>query len=137
MNTGNIGLRRPMIPLTRSSEATPMPRPIPLPTRLEVVRRHQQGTPLTRIAAELAISYGAAREIWGRYRLGGLERLAPDYRAAGRPVPPSTRELTRIACELKRDHPTWGAGRIRLELRAPARGARIPSARSLQLAFVR
>ena len=47
------------------------------------------------------------------------------------------RELLRVACELKREHPTWGAGLIRLQLREHARGSAIPSVRSLQAAFVR
>ena len=101
------------------------------------MRRHQQGIPLTRIAAELAIPYGTVRNIWRLFRRHGLERLAPDHGRLGRPVAASTIELLRIACELKRDHPTWGAGLIRLELRTYAQDGRIPSVRSLQLAFVR
>lgn len=38
----------------------------------------------------------------------GLERLGPDYGRQGRLVPSSTREI-------KRDHPTWGAGLIARE----------------------
>ena len=114
-----------------------MPRPLAVPLRQEIVRRHQQGTPLTRIAADLAIPYGTVRKVWRLYRRGGLERLDPGYCRRGRPVPPSTQQLLRIACDLKRDHPAWGAGLIRLRLRPHAHGAPIPSVRSLQVAFVR
>src|SRR5262249_13132842 len=111
--------------------------PTSVSLRLEIVRRHQQGTPLTRVAAELGVPYGTARKIWRRHRHGDRERPSDRPRGPGRPVPEGTHALIRIACDLKRDHPTWGAGLIRLELRAHAGAAPIPSVRSLQLAFVR
>ena len=87
-----------------------MPRPLPVPLRQEIVRRHQQGIPLTGIAVDLAIPYGTVRKVWRLFRRHGLDGLDPRYRGHGRPVPPATRESLRIACELKREHPTWGAG---------------------------
>src|SRR5262249_27488802 len=105
VDIGNMGFCQLMIPCCRFPEATPMPQPLSVPLRQEIVRRHQQGLPLTRIAADLAIPYGTVRKIWRLYRRGGLERLAPDYSHQGRPVPSNTRELLRIACEIKREHP--------------------------------
>src|SRR3954447_23578470 len=96
----NIDLCQPMIPHCWFTEATRMPRPVPVPFRQEVVRRHQQGIPLTQIAADLAISYGTVRKIWRLFRRRGLDGLAPGYRGHGRPVPPATQELLRIACDL-------------------------------------
>jgi len=137
MDMGNISHSKLMFSRFRFLEATLMPRPLSVPLRQEIVRRHQQGLPLTQIAADLAIPYGTVRKIWRLYRQQGLERLTPDYGGLGRPVPPSTQELLRIACDLKRDHPTWGAGLIRLKLRKHAHDAPIPSIRNLQVAFVR
>jgi hypothetical protein len=133
----NVRLCQPMISHRWFTEATHMPRPLPVPLRQEIVRRHQQGIPLTRISADLAIPYGTVRKVWRLFRRHGLYGLDLRYRGHGRPVPPSSRELLRIACELKREHPAWGAGLIRVRLREHARGARIPSVRSLQIAFVR
>ena len=79
-----------------------MPRPLPVPLRQEIVRRCQQGTPLTRIAADLAIPYGTVRNIWRLFRRHGGEGLAPNYRSCGRPVPPRIQDLLHLACELKR-----------------------------------
>ena len=53
------------------------------------MRRRQQGMPLTRIAAELAIPYGTIRNIWRLF--SRHQRRYPgflDDRSCGRPVPP-------------------------------------------------
>ena len=94
-----------------------MPRPLSVPLRQEIVRRRQQGLPLTQIAAELAIPYGTVRNIWRLFRRHQREDLAPDYRSCGRPVPPRIQEL--------------------LQLRKHVHEGGLPSIRSLQLAFVR
>ena len=65
---GNISIGQQLIPLSDASEATPMPRPLSVPLRQEIVRRRQQGLPLTQIAAELAIPYGTVRNIWRLFR---------------------------------------------------------------------
>ena len=62
--------------------------------------------------------------------------LAPNYSSCGRPVPPQIQQLLHIACDLKRDHPAWAPGDPTPTARARADG-RLPSIRSLQLAFVR
>ena len=124
---GNISIGQRLIPLFKAPEATPMPRPTPVPFRQEIVRRRQQGMPLTRIAAELAIPYGTVRNIWRLFGRHQREDLAPDYRSCGRPVPPRIQELLRIACDLKRDHPAWAAGLIRLQLRKHVHEGGIPS----------
>src|SRR4051794_6052184 len=101
----NIGIGQQLMPSLESSEATPMPRPLSVALREEIVRRHRQGHPLTRIAADLAIPYGTVRNIWRRARRQDGEGLAPDYRSCGRPVHIRVQELLRVACDLKRDHP--------------------------------
>jgi hypothetical protein len=114
-----------------------MPRPLSVPLRQEIVRRHQQGLPLTQIAADLAIPHGTVRNIGRLYRRQATQGLAPNYRSCGRPVSPRTQKLLHLACDLKREHPAWGAGLIRLQLRKHAPERSIPSVRSLQAAFVR
>ena len=52
-------------------------------------------------------------------------------------VPPRIQERLQIACDLKREHPAWGAGLIRLQLREHAAQRSLPSVRSLRRAFIR
>src|SRR3954447_25747682 len=93
-----------------------MPRALPVPTREEIVRRHQHGEELAAIAAELQLSYSTVRQIWRLFRIRGVEGLTPRYQACGHAAPASNAPIFEHACELKRLHPTWGAGLIRLQL---------------------
>src|SRR5271157_2449467 len=92
----NISIGQQLIFLPDASEATPMPRPLSVPLRREIVRRRQQGLLLTQIAADLAIPYGTVRNIWRLYRRHDREGLAPDYRSCGRPVPPPIQRFFRV-----------------------------------------
>ena len=88
-----------------------MPRPLSVPLREEIVRRHQQGLPLTQIAADLAIPYGTVRNIWRLFRQRDGEGLAPNYRSCGRPVPPRIQESAPV--------------RLRSQTRPPRLGRRL------------
>jgi hypothetical protein len=59
------------------------------------------------------------------------------YQACGRSTLGHHRGVLRRACQLKRQHPTWGAGRIRVELLGLLDAALVPSPRTLQRAFQR
>lgn len=112
-----------------------MPRALPVPLREEIVRRHQLGQDLAAIAAELHLSYHTVRQIWRLYRTHGAAGLIPRYHAGARAAPPSAGAILQQACELKRLHPTWGAGLIRLQLAKQFEGNNIPSIRTLQYEF--
>jgi hypothetical protein len=112
-----------------------MPRALPVPIREEIVRRHQHGQELTTIAAELRLSYHTVRQIWRLYGMHGAAGLIPRYHACARTAPPNHAAILPQACELKRLHPTWGAGLIRIELAKKFANQNIPSIRTLQYAF--
>lgn len=114
-----------------------MPRAIPLATRQEIVRRHLEGQTLLRIAAELRLPLATARDLWRAYRDRGDDGLVIRYRACGRSTPGHDPSVLRRACRLKRRHPTWGAGRVRVALLGRLDPAPVPSARALQRAFQR
>lgn len=114
-----------------------MPRAIPYATRQEIVRRHLEGQTLLRIAAETHLPLATVRDLWRAFRDHGDDGLAIRYPACGRSTPGHHRDVLRRACQLKRRHPSWGAGRVRVELLGLLAAALVPSARTLQRAFQR
>jgi hypothetical protein len=116
---------------------THMPRAIPLATRQEIVRRHRDGQALASIAVDLHIPSVTARALWRAFRDRGDAGLAIGYRVCGRPAPLHSPAVLQRACQLKRRHPTWGAGRVRVELLGAAGAGAVPSVRTLQRAFQR
>jgi len=114
-----------------------MPRALPNETRRDIVRRHLNGQPLPQIASELQLSQDTVRALWRAFRDHGEAGLALRYHACGQATPSTPEPILDAACQLKHDHPTWGAGRIRLELLRDFASAQIPSPRVLQRAFQR
>jgi hypothetical protein len=114
-----------------------MPRALPNETRMDIVRRHLNGQPLPQIASELRLSQDTVRALWRASRDHGEGGLALRDHACGQATPSTPEPILDAACQLKHDHPTWGAGRIRLELLRDFASAQIPSPRVLQRAFQR
>src|SRR5262245_1837089 len=109
-----------------------MPRAVSIPVREEIVRRHQQGQELTTIATDLRLSYYTVRQIWHLYHTQGATGRAPRYHACARLAPADSPAILQQACELKRLHPTWGAGLIRVQITKQFVNQNIPSVRTLQ-----
>ena len=114
-----------------------MPRALPAAMRQDIIERHLRGQSLPRIAAELAIPFDTVRDLWRAFRDGGADGLVVGYHACGSATPAYSDAVTRRACRLKRGHPGWGAGRIRVELLESLGPGDIPSVRVLQRAFQR
>lgn len=93
-----------------------MPRAVPVAVRQMIVERHVAGQSLPAIAAALALSPWTVRALWRRYRDGGEAGLTPHYAACGRAGPRLPAAVYAAALMLRRQHPGWGAGLIRLEL---------------------
>ena len=110
-----------------------MPRPLSVPLRQEIVRRHQQGIPLTQIAADLAIPYGTVRNIWRLFRRHGRRGTGSRLSLLWSPGPPAHPGAAPASPAISSANtPAWGAGLIRLQLRKHAHDGRLPSVRSLQ-----
>src|SRR5947199_6018671 len=127
-------LDRTLIP---RSGGFPMPRALPTTVRHEVLVVHQQGLSLAQVAAQLRLPYSSVRRIWRRYRTDPSRPLAPDYSRCGRTPTPAAQALVQAACQMKQEHPTWGAGLIRVKLIAQIGNRAVPAVRTLQRAFVR
>ena len=113
-----------------------MARPIPLPIREALFRLWQQGRNSRQIAASLGLPGSTVRRFVGRFRQHGAAGIAPDY-----PRAPTDEaqfpDLIQAALRLRREHPTWGAGLIRVHLLQAGTGRPVPSERALQRWFAK
>ena len=112
-----------------------MPQAWPLALREQVVQRHQQGEPLTEIADALKVPYRTVRRWWHRHQQEGVEGLHTRYAHCGPKGPKAPPAVHAAALELKREHPSWGAGLIRLQLVEQFAASEVPQVRALQRWF--
>jgi transposase len=112
-----------------------MPRALPVALRQSIVERHLAGASLASVARELALSPWTVRTLWRRYRDRGEAGLVPDYAACGRPGPRLSPEVSAPALALRRAHPGWGAGLIRIELAQQHPELALPHERTLRRWF--
>jgi transposase len=112
-----------------------VPQPLPFAQRQELVRRHQQGETLVAIAASLHAPYPTVRHWWRRFRLAGEAGLHTHYDRCGPQEPKAGPVVHQAALLLKREHPQWGGGRIRLALAQQFPDRPLPQVRALQRWF--
>lgn len=112
-----------------------MPSALPRPVRREIVERREAGESFASIARRMTVSYGAVRNIYRRYVETG--ELAPAYDRCIHTGVRSDKAVYAAAVEMKADHPSWGAGLIRVELSDGFDEERLPSVRTLQRWFRR
>lgn len=112
-----------------------MPRALPLPRREEIIKRHQQGEMLKQIAKTSHISYRCVLACWRRYKLNGREGLANHYDRCGPEGPRFPEAMITQALDMKREHPRWGGGLIRVELASLFPDQLLPAVRTLQSWF--
>src|SRR5512135_1086939 len=119
-----------------SLRGSTMPRPIPVPLRQAMFRLWQQGQRTGQIAAALGLPCSTIRRLLGRFRRDGRDGIVPDYHrpSAVAATPP---DVARAALRVRREHPTWGAGLIRVHLLQGMPGQAVPSVRTLQRWFER
>jgi hypothetical protein len=112
-----------------------MPRAVPLPLREQMVQFRNQGHSLVEIAHMLEMSYRTVREIWRRYRQQGEAGLQIHYEHCGPRGIQFPVALHEAALSLKREHPRWGGGLIRVELAPLFPDQPLPAVRTLQRWF--
>src|SRR5438105_3901902 len=115
-----------------------MARAVAVPLRLVLLRRWQRGQAVAEIADALALAPRTVRHLLRRFRDGHrLETLSPAYDRCGWQRSWHNPELFQHALELRRQHPSWGAGLIRVLLRERWPKQLLPSTRTLQRWFER
>jgi Homeodomain-like domain len=110
-----------------------MPTPLPLPLRQLIVHRAQQGQDVATIAHALHVPARTVRHLLQRFGRQA-DQLRPAYRPGpGRPAP--QQPVYDLALALRQQHPTWGAGYIRVRLGQAYAASALPSERALQRWF--
>jgi DNA-binding transcriptional ArsR family regulator len=112
-----------------------MPRATEFSLRLVVDRMHRSGATASDIAHQLNLADSTVRGLIKRAREAGRvsarEALQPRYDACGaRPL--AAPRMLEATLALRRQHPRWGAVRIRLELGELYPGSELPTARTMQ-----
>jgi hypothetical protein len=109
-----------------------MPRPLPLGVRQAVQRAAAKGLGAAAIARHYGLHAGTVRQLLRRFHARGAAGLRTDYAACGQAQARADDPLRQAALQLRLDHPRWGAGRLRLELRRLFPGQPLPCERTLQ-----
>lgn len=109
-----------------------MPAPTPLPLRRALWRRARQGQATATIARALGLSPRTVRRLRRRALDVADDALGPDYTACGRRRSAAAEALRQQVLELRRAHPTWGAGLLRVLLAQEHPPAIVPCERTLQ-----
>jgi transposase len=105
-----------------------VPAPVPLPVRQALWNRHQRGAPVSELSQAFGLPPRTVRGLLRRGRERGAAGLAPD---PTRPAtPPRRHPAYEAALQLRREHPGWGAGLIRVVL--AERGSAPPAERTIQ-----
>jgi IS30 family transposase len=112
-----------------------MPCAIAVPIRQQIIEQRQQGASIAQIAQALERSYWSIRTIVRRYRDQGEPGLVPQYQNCGVKGIRFSKRVYRGALWLKRHHPSWGGGVIRVLLQERWSEQAMPSERTLQRWF--
>jgi transposase len=112
-----------------------MPSALSTTKRREIVERRETGESFASISRSMNVSYSAVRNIYHRFAETG--RLSPAYDRCVHNDIRSDQAIYRAAVEMKRAHPSWGAGLIRVELSDQFGEENVPSVRTLQRWFQR
>jgi transposase len=114
-----------------------MPRPLPVPIRQAIWRRFQDGQNGPDIATALGLAPRTVRHLLRRFRRGGPDALFPSYDRCGEATRKPAESVLQAALGLRQEHPTWGAGLIRVMLRRQQLNLSPPAERTLQRWFLR
>jgi transposase len=113
-----------------------MPSPIPVPLRRAILRRWQKGESVASLAEELRVSVRTVRHLVRRFAERGENGLEPDYARCATNKMPTNSDRFQKAIEMRKQHPGWGSGLIRIYLQEQD-NEDCPSERTLQRWFRR
>ena len=95
--------------------------------RLRFVARLLKGEKMAVVCREFDISRKTGHKIFSRYKDCGLEGLTDRSRRPYRQANRLSFQLERVILQIKREHPSWGAPKIREKLRRRELGVSLPA----------
>jgi Homeodomain-like domain len=104
--------------------------------RQAIWRRSQDGQDGPAIAKALGLAPRTVRRLVRRFRQEGQAALVPSYDRCGAATPKPSVSIMQSTVGLRREHPTWGAGMIRVMLRRRLPDDPLPAERTLQRWFL-
>ena len=107
-----------------------MPRAVAPAVRQAIWNRSRSGQSTAVIAQDLQLPPTTVRHLVRQFKERGPDALIPAYRNCGARRTPAAEQLRQATIDLRRQHPQWGAGRIRVELAAQTRAT--TSSRTIQ-----
>src|SRR6476646_3952312 len=113
-----------------------MPRSLPVPVRQSIWRRYQNGQDGSTIAEGLGLCPRTVRRLIHRFDQKGKASVAPSYDRCGAGTPKPPESVFEAALAMRREHPSWGAGLVRVFLRRRFADDPSPAERNLQRWFV-
>lgn len=114
-------------------EVSLMPCAVPLPVRQAMFQRWQKGVPVATLAEEMHLSERTVRNLVRRFVQRGKQGLVADYARCATKAAPKVSAAYKRAVQMRQQHPTWGAGLIRVLLKEKLKAS--PSERTLQRWF--
>ena len=105
--------------------------------RLDAVRAVLAGAKVTEVAAAVGVSRQSVHAWMTRYLAEGLAGLADKSHRPKSCPHQVTGDAEVVVAEMRRQHPKWGAKRIRLELLRRPRGVPVPSERTINRILTR
>jgi hypothetical protein len=117
---------------TLLKQGATMPRSIPVPVRQSIQKRSERGQDVSTIAEALHLRPRTVRHILQRLREEGAEAMKPRYDRCGREALEAPSAIIQDAILLRQQHPSWGAGLIRVILGKQHPDTLVPCARTLQ-----
>lgn len=108
---------------------------LPSALRQEIVSLGQSGKTYRQIREQLHVGYATSKNIWYTYQKQAEAGLQPRYANCGSRTKRSAANMYRLVLWLKRLHPSWGAGHMRIGLLSRYDEKLIPSERTMQRWF--
>jgi transposase len=112
-----------------------VPAPIPVPVRQAILQRWRKGESVPKLAEALDLCERTVRHLVRRFAARGQSGLSPDYARCATKTLATSSSLFHQAVHMRQQHPTWGAGLIRVLLQEELGACR--SERTLQRWFQR